>query len=156
MFYFIFVDGIQWNSDKKMVIFTCYFGDKNLKTCGGIHWNTGFLVTKKNPVSMKPTHRFQVLNPKFHVKSSLFCPSFTATQHMVIFHRIWHFFMYWNLWKKIKPFKIACNHQMSKVVSCKKNWNNFENILVSQKLTFFGSASCNRNLMRQKLASLKN
>ena len=42
MFYFIFVDGLQWNSDKKMVVFTCYFGDKNLKTCGGIHWNTGF------------------------------------------------------------------------------------------------------------------
>ena len=46
-----------------MRVFTCYFGDKNLKTCGGIHWNTGFFgeaeafglnSTKKNLVSMKP------------------------------------------------------------------------------------------------------
>ena len=46
-----------------MMVFTCYFGDKNLKTCGGIHWNTGFFgeaeafglnSTKKNLVSMKP------------------------------------------------------------------------------------------------------
>ena len=27
---------------KKMMVFTCYFGDKNLKTCDGIHWNLFF------------------------------------------------------------------------------------------------------------------
>ena len=39
----------------------------------------GLNSTKKNPVSMKPTHRFQVLTPKFHVKPSFFGPSFTVT-----------------------------------------------------------------------------
>ena len=69
-----------------MVVFTCDFGDKNLKTCGGIHRNTGFFggdlpsanSTKKNPVPMKPP-RFQVLTPNSHVKPSFFSPSFTET-----------------------------------------------------------------------------
>ena len=34
--YFIFLDGIQRNWDNKMAVFTYWFGDKNLKTYGGI------------------------------------------------------------------------------------------------------------------------
>ena len=35
----------------------------------GFYLKHGFFSTKKNQVSMKPTQRFQVLTPKFHVKA---------------------------------------------------------------------------------------
>ena len=89
MFYFIFVDGIQWNSDQKNDGIHVTLWDKNLKTCVVVFIETRvFLVewkafglhsTKKNPVSMKPPHRFQVLTQKYHVKPSFFGPSFTET-----------------------------------------------------------------------------
>ena len=68
-----------------MRVFTCYFGDKNLKTCGGIHWNTGFFgeaeayglnSTKKNLVSMKPPQVSSSYSKK-HVNIVIFGPSLT-------------------------------------------------------------------------------
>ena len=69
--FLFFVDGIQWNSDEKWR-YSRIFGDKNLKTCGGIHWNRGFLVDLRPSASTPPKnprfqwnhHRFQVLIPK--------------------------------------------------------------------------------------------
>ena len=70
-----------------MMVFTCYFGDKNLKTCGGIHWNTGFFgeaeafglnSTKKNLVSMKPPQVSSSYS-KVARETIIFCPSFIET-----------------------------------------------------------------------------
>ena len=80
MFYFIFVDGIQWNSDKKWWYSRVTLEIRTWKPVVVFIETRVFLVelkalalnsSKKNSVSMKPTHRFQVLTPKFHVKSCL-------------------------------------------------------------------------------------
>ena len=53
-----------------MMVFTCYFGDKNFKTCGGIYWNTGFFgeaepfglnSSKKKPGFNETTRGFKFL-----------------------------------------------------------------------------------------------
>ena len=83
-----FLDGIQRNWDKKWWYSRIGLEIRTWKPVVVFIETRVFLVelkafglnsTKKNPVSMKPTHRFQVLTPKFHVKPSFFGPSFTET-----------------------------------------------------------------------------
>ena len=70
-----------------MAVFTYWFGDKNLKTYGGIHWNRGFwwscwpsaINSTKNPRFQWNHLRFQVLTPNQYVKPPFYCPSFTET-----------------------------------------------------------------------------
>ena len=85
IFYFIFADGIQWNSDKKIVVFTCYFGDKNLKTCSGIYWNTSFFggveglrpqLHQKQPGLKETTTYFKLLLQTITWNHHFFGPSF--------------------------------------------------------------------------------
>ena len=105
MFYFIFVDVIQWNSDQKNDGIHVTLWDKNLKTCVVVfieirvflvEWKAfGLHSTKKNPVSMKPTHRFYIETffffcAQFHVKlyetGGIFSVIFFPKRNWLWFH----------------------------------------------------------------------
>ena len=95
IFYFIFVDGIQWNSDQKMMVFTWYFGDKNLKTCGGIHWNAGLFLVEAFGLHQK--------KPGFNETTTQVSSSYSkVSRETIIFWSEFH----WNRLKKKERFPL--------------------------------------------------